>query len=1569
MKDKQKRKKERTWAEAARLNHSIMLPNGKMYCGSEHQNFTAYLQKSSFKNMSTNVLENYSDAPMTPKQILQVIEAEGLKEMSGTSPLACLNAMLHSNSRGAEGLFYKLPGRISLFTLKKDALQWSRSPAAVEGEEPEDTADVESCGSNEASTVSGENDVSLDETSSNASCSTESQSRPLSNPRDSYRASSQANKQKKKTGVMLPRVVLTPLKVNGAHVESASGFSGRHADGESGSPSSSSSSGSLALGSAAIRGQAEVARDPAPLLRGFRKPATGPMKRNRGEEIDFETPGSILVNTNLRALINSRTFHALPSHFQQQLLCLLPEVDRQAGTDGLLRLSSSALNNEFFTHAAQSWRERLADGEFTHEMQVRIRQEMEKEKKVEQWKEKFFEDYYGQKLGLTKEESLKQNVGQGEAEIKSDLRVPGESTRPPRGPATRQRDGHFKKRSRPDLRTRARRNLYKKQEPEQAEVAKDTQSVAPDMPLYKDGEAEKDSAGAGGPHPPGTSSAAPDPESPEFPAETGASRIQSDPDDLARVSASPDRVLSLPQEAVDLEPKDQKRKSFEQAASASFPEKKPRLEDRQSFRNTIESVHTEKPQPTKEEPKVPPIRIQLSRIKPPWVVKGQPTYQICPRIIPITESSCRGWTGARTLADIKARALQVRGARGHHCHREAATTAIGGGGGPGGGGGGATDEGGGRDSSSGDGGEARGHPEPRGAPSTSGECASDLQRTQLLPPCPLNGEHTQAGVAVSRARREDLAPLRKEKSCPLQRVPDVLTSALEDTSPLPVAPTGDQPRQALPPLSSKTPAAERAAEQPVLHLDGRTECGFGTTSWEGDNEERGPTIPPENGPVQSLAGDVVLEEGTCQALDHGSSPTVKDPVTVTPSSIPKSSLAGCLQDRQFDDESGLGDSGPPSRESVTRQENLKTEALDSAGAAPWVPPLLSDKAVGRPDPDSRDDVPSVEPQVREEWEKDAPLVPALPMRLTAEDGLDPSGQLWTVPSQGCVDSTGSDCKQLEVEKLRINGDSEALSPHGESTDTASDFEGHLSEDSSEADLGEATVKKRSLVVERDEKQDWRCSASLSKVNGDLSLVTRTDGMVVPQSWVSRVCAVPQKIPDSLLLASTEYQPRPLSLGRPGSSVEATNPLVMQLLQGSLPLEKVLPPAHGDSKPKSPRLPLTKEQGRGGSLRMGCLQDPGGNSCRAGRSGPPSLRASKESLLPESCEASTDLATQAPGAPPKISKTVPSVDSLYPVTNPTAASGKVEVDSKEQFSLFSFEDRLEAHDLSQGSNSHAAPGNLTTSRAPGFSSPNVISSDPNQTGRALGDQNSARGQGKKLFGSKTEAAALQCPRPVEPTPLPAGAPPSFPSRKLGPSKNSVSGGVQTAREDWAPKPPPISVGSTKSEKTFGGGPLKANAENRNATGPGPRELVDHLQGMPFVLDLPFWKLPREPGKGLTQPLEPSSIPSQLNIKQAFYGKLSKLQLSSTSFNYSSSSPTFPKGLAGSVVQLSHKANFGASHSASLSLQMFTDSSTVESISLQCACSLKAMIMCQGCGAFCHDDCIGPSKLCVLCLVVR
>lgn len=58
-------------------------------------------------------------------------------------------------------------------------------------------------------------------------------------------------------------------------------------------------------------------------------PFTGHLKWTKAEDIDIETPGSILVNTNLRALINKHTFASFPQHFQQYLLLLLPEVDRQ----------------------------------------------------------------------------------------------------------------------------------------------------------------------------------------------------------------------------------------------------------------------------------------------------------------------------------------------------------------------------------------------------------------------------------------------------------------------------------------------------------------------------------------------------------------------------------------------------------------------------------------------------------------------------------------------------------------------------------------------------------------------------------------------------------------------------------------------------------------------------------------------------------------------------------------------------------------------------------------------------------------------------------------------------------------------------------------------------------------------------------------------------------------------------------------------------------------------------------------------------------------------------------------
>lgn len=34
-----------------------------------------------------------------------------------------------------------------------------------------------------------------------------------------------------------------------------------------------------------------------------------------------------------------------------------------------------------------------------------------------------------------------------------------------------------------------------------------------------------------------------------------------------------------------------------------------------------------------------------------------------------------------------------------------------------------------------------------------------------------------------------------------------------------------------------------------------------------------------------------------------------------------------------------------------------------------------------------------------------------------------------------------------------------------------------------------------------------------------------------------------------------------------------------------------------------------------------------------------------------------------------------------------------------------------------------------------------------------------------------------------------------------------------------------------------------------------------------------------------------------------------------------------------------------------------------------CSMNAMVICQKCGAFCHDDCISSSQLCGSCVMIR
>ncbi|XP_016051475.1 PREDICTED: putative Polycomb group protein ASXL3 [Miniopterus natalensis] len=357
-------------------------------------------------------LEKHPNSPMTAKQILEVIQKEGLKETrNGTSPLACLNAMLHTNTRIGDGTFFKIPGKSGLYALKKEESSCAAGGSLDLGCESElDGAEMAEAGARGdgdgvcAKQVTEEASSTRDSSLTNTAV----QSKLVSSfQQHTKKALKQAlrQQQKRRNGVSMmvnktvPRVVLTPLKVSDEQSDSPSGSESKNGEADS-------SDKEMKHGQKSPTG-----KQTSQHLKRLKKSGLGHLKWTKAEDIDIETPGSILVNTNLRALINKHTFASLPQHFQQYLLLLLPEVDRQMGSDGILRLSTSALNNEFFAYAAQGWKQRLAEGEFTPEMQLRIRQEIEKEKKTEPWKEKFFERFYGEKLGMSREESTELTAG------------------------------------------------------------------------------------------------------------------------------------------------------------------------------------------------------------------------------------------------------------------------------------------------------------------------------------------------------------------------------------------------------------------------------------------------------------------------------------------------------------------------------------------------------------------------------------------------------------------------------------------------------------------------------------------------------------------------------------------------------------------------------------------------------------------------------------------------------------------------------------------------------------------------------------------------------------------------------------------------------------------------------------------------------------------------------------------------------------------------------------------------------------------------------------------------------
>lgn len=638
MRERQKKKKGRTWAEAAKT-----------------------------------VLEKYPNTPMSHKEILQVIQKERLKEIrSGTSPLACLNAMLHTNSRGDEGIFYKVPGRMGVYTLKKDTVDVVKELSEEASDDSSDNMSDTPCTENNSTnskdgrrgrwTRRVPSKLQSQPSSPQSRCASPSvSSSKLMSPsqKHSKKALKQALKQQQQRNQRrqcgIPTTSSPRLLLKADTSTSKSPWELKQAERCPASPqnSTSSSSSSIKTDACHTAGARKVSQRSSRL--------SARQLRRAKCEIDVETPDSILVNTNLRALINKHTFSMLPTDCQQKLLKMLPEVDQQASMDGALKVTSSALNNEFFTSAAQSWKERLAEGDFTPELRLRIRQEIEKEKKVEAWKEHFFESYYGENSGLSIEES-KELI---EAE---DVPEPTKSTVPSEKPEIvkeSQKQSPVAEVSRMELRSRDVKPAvthFCPEEPVKHSTLEKVQSTPDRKEAMEEVIAKSPIPKAAEPTPHSEKPLENDIrcKTPETPIEVldtclneNDTPVTKDQGPVAEVGQTiiERNKPGSPIPAVASE--HLKRKLSIEQDTELGTEKKPR----------VTPPEVSPPVTAKEtiEQRVPPLKIPVSRI-----LSAPASFeQTSPRTpIPLTPPCIRpGRTGARTLADIKAKAQLARAQR------------------------------------------------------------------------------------------------------------------------------------------------------------------------------------------------------------------------------------------------------------------------------------------------------------------------------------------------------------------------------------------------------------------------------------------------------------------------------------------------------------------------------------------------------------------------------------------------------------------------------------------------------------------------------------------------------------------------------------------------------------------------------------------------------------------------------------------------------------------------------------------------------------------------------------------
>lgn len=397
--------------------------------------------------------------------------------------------------------------------------------------------------------------------------------------------------------------------------------------------------------------------------------------------------------------------------------------------------------------------------------------------------------------------------------------------------------------------------------------------------------------------------------------------------------------------------------------------------------------------------------------------------------------------------------------------------------------------------------------------------------------------------------------------------------------------------------------------------------------------------------------------------------------------------------------------------------------------------------------------------------------------------------------------------------------------------------------------------------------------------------------------------------------------------RPVSSVEANNPLVTQLLQGSLPLEKVLP-LHSGNRLEISRLP-------GPLPRPPPAKTPGTRNRPevSVKSSSPELTTTIQihkspTSRPVSCLMEAPAVTQyqspqAPGAVPVITPLPPS------------SSSSLSSRSKTDFiSAATVEPPVIKESHGQQPSQGAAPDRPQSAHRTMCNGPSSPHADP-------------------------------CPTEVVPSTKINWRPPQ--SQLPHPHQQQLSS-APTVKNEVGARPSCQAI--AKSSLTV---PLSVtkkepgNPVDGYLSGGAMEGLLNMEMNLVRLAKKEHSKAPYSGSPSAScspSPSSSSSIPLQL------YGKFPKQGGTIGGVSYTANvsvmdNSSFSRSMADGVLQLHPRL---ASSQTTLSIQAFTDS-TAEEVALKCSCRLKAMIMCQGCGAFCHDDCIGPSKLCVSCLVVR